>query len=46
MDFFRGTLSSNFPGGFPGFSPIDEEMGAIGECEDICGSDEQTDAQC
>lgn len=28
------------------FSPIDEEMGATVECEDICGSDEQTDAKC
>ena len=28
------------------FSPIDEEMSATGECEDICGSDEQTDAAC
>ena len=28
------------------FSPIDEEMFATGECKDICGSDEQTDAKC
>ena len=28
------------------FSPIDEEMFETGECADICGSDEQTDAKC
>ena len=28
------------------YTPIDEEMVATGECEDICGSDEQTDAKC
>lgn len=28
------------------FSPMDEEMMATGECEAICGSDEQTDAKC
>ena len=28
------------------YCPVDEEMVATGECEDICGSDEQTDAKC
>ena len=28
------------------YTPIDEEMVATGECEDICGSGEQTDAKC
>ena len=28
------------------FSPIDEEMGLNYDCENFCGSDEQTDAKC
>ena len=28
------------------YNPIDEEMFATGECEDICGSAECTDAKC
>lgn len=28
------------------YSPIDEEMCMNGQCEEICGSDEQTDVNC
>lgn len=28
------------------FTPIDEEMCATGWCEEMCGSDEQTNAKC
>ncbi len=28
------------------YSPIDEEMCLSGECDDICGTSEETDAKC
>lgn len=28
------------------YSPLDEEMGINCDCEDFCGSSEQTDAKC
>lgn len=28
------------------FCPIDEEMSACGDCENFCGSEKRTDAEC